>query len=89
MFEDALDPTAAEDWLRTLENMFHYSRVSEEEKVMCASFLLRGSAGHWWDTMTSIEDITVITWDRFKDLFQNKYFITLVRTMKMNEFIQL
>ena len=89
MFEDALDPTAAEDWLRTLENMFHYSRVSEEEKVMCASFLLRGSAGHWWDTMKSIEDITVITWDRFKDLFRNKYFTAPVRVMKMNEFIQL
>ena len=41
MFEDALDPTAAEDWLRTLENMFHYSRVSEEEKVMCAFLCFR------------------------------------------------
>ena len=30
-----------------------------------------------------------MTWDRFKDLFQNKYFTTPVRAMKMNEFIQL
>ena len=89
MFQDALDPTAAEDWLRTLENMFHYSRVSKEEKVICASFMLRGNAGHWWDTMRSIEDITVMTWDRFKDLFQNKYFTAPVCAIKMNEFIQL
>ncbi|XP_022870780.1 uncharacterized protein LOC111390021 [Olea europaea var. sylvestris] len=41
IFEDALDPTAVEDWLRTLENMFRYTRVSEVEKVECASFMLR------------------------------------------------
>ncbi|XP_022861220.1 uncharacterized protein LOC111381651 [Olea europaea var. sylvestris] len=66
-----------------------YKRVSEVEKVVCASFILRGSAGHWWDTMSSIEDVNTLTWDRFKELFCNKYFIAPVRTMKMNEFIQL
>ncbi|XP_022865717.1 uncharacterized protein LOC111385546 [Olea europaea var. sylvestris] len=69
IFEDALDPTAAEDWLRTLENMF--------------------SARHWWDTMSSIEDVNTMTWDRFKELFRNKYFTAPVQVMKMNEFIQL
>ncbi|XP_022873148.1 uncharacterized protein LOC111392110 [Olea europaea var. sylvestris] len=89
IFEDALDPTAAKDWLRTLENMFRYTRVSEVEKVVCASFMLRGSAGHWWDTMSSIEDVNTMTRDRFKELFRNKYFTAPVRAMKMNEFIQL
>ncbi|XP_022857898.1 uncharacterized protein LOC111378850 [Olea europaea var. sylvestris] len=89
IFEDALDPTATEDWLRTLENMFKYTRVSEVEKVVCTSFILRGSAGHWWDTMSSIEDVNTMAWDRFKELFHNKYFIAPVRTMKINEFIQL
>ncbi|XP_022886988.1 uncharacterized protein LOC111402900 [Olea europaea var. sylvestris] len=89
IFEDALDPTAAEDWSRTLENIFRYMRVSEVEKVVCASFMLRGSAGQWWDTMSSIKDVNTMTWDRFKELFRNKYFTALVRTMKMNEFIQL
>ncbi|XP_022857170.1 uncharacterized protein LOC111378233 [Olea europaea var. sylvestris] len=69
--------------------MFRYTRVSEVEKVVCASFMLRGSAGHWWDTMSSIEDVNAMTWERFKELFRNKYFTAPVRAMKMNEFIQL
>ncbi|KAK6151819.1 hypothetical protein DH2020_014454 [Rehmannia glutinosa] len=68
-FEDALDPTAAEDWLRTLDNMFQYR--------------------HWWDTMRSIEDVMTMTWERFKELFRNKYFTAHVRVLKTNEFIQL
>ncbi|XP_022858457.1 uncharacterized protein LOC111379330 [Olea europaea var. sylvestris] len=32
IFEDALNLIVAKDWLRTLENMFRYSRVSEVEK---------------------------------------------------------
>ncbi|CAA0828721.1 Unknown protein [Striga hermonthica] len=89
VFEDAADPVEAEDWLRTVDNMFQYSRVSEEEKVMCASFILHGSAGHWWDTIKCIEDVTTMTSDRFKELFRSKYFTAPIRAMKMNEFIQL
>lgn len=51
--------------------------------------MLRGSVGHWWDTMSSIEDVSAMTWERFKELFRNKYFTAPVRTRKMNEFIQL
>ncbi|CAA0821425.1 Unknown protein [Striga hermonthica] len=69
--------------------MFQYSRVSEEEKVLCASFMLRGSAGHWWDTIKCIEDVTTVTWDRFKELFRNNYLTAPTRAMKMNKFIQL
>ena len=68
-FEDVIDPTAADDWLRTLENMFQYSRVPIDERVMCATFMLRGSTGHWWDMISSIEDITTMSWDRFRELF--------------------
>ncbi|KAK6139108.1 hypothetical protein DH2020_027153 [Rehmannia glutinosa] len=81
-FEDAVDPTDAEDWLRTLENLFQYSRVPEEEKVMCASFMLRCSAGHWWDTIKSIENVTTMTWERFKKLFMNKYFTAPIRAIR-------
>ncbi|CAI9771319.1 unnamed protein product [Fraxinus pennsylvanica] len=70
--EDALDPTTADDWLRTLENMFRYSRVSEVEKVVCAFFMLRGSAEHWLEMMSSIEDVNAMTWDRFKEFFRNR-----------------
>ena len=57
--------------------------------MICTSFMLRGSAGHWWDTMRSIEDPFTMTWERFKELFRNKYFTVPIRAMKMNEFIQL
>ncbi|CAA0833371.1 Unknown protein [Striga hermonthica] len=89
VFEDAADPVEAEDWLRTVENLFQFSRVSGEEKVLCASFMLRGSAGHWWDTVKCIKDVTTMTWGRFKELFRSKYFTAPIRALNMNEFIQL
>ena len=39
--------------------------------------------------MKVLEDVAVMTWDRFKEIFRNKYFIAPVRAMKLNEFIQL
>ncbi|XP_051139078.1 uncharacterized protein LOC127256895 [Andrographis paniculata] len=89
IFEDTTDPLVAEDWLRTLNNMFQYSRIPDTEKVLCVSFMLCGSAGHWWDTVKNIEDVAVMTWERFKEIFRNKYFTAPIRIMKMNEFIQL
>ncbi|CAA0833369.1 Unknown protein [Striga hermonthica] len=67
--------------------MFQFSRVSEEEKVLCASFMLRGSAGHWWDTVKCIEDVHNL--GPIERTFRSKYFTAPIRAMKMNEFIQL
>ncbi|XP_022852494.1 uncharacterized protein LOC111374091 [Olea europaea var. sylvestris] len=47
------------------------------------------SVGHWWVMMSSNEDVNAMTWERFKELFCNKYFTAPVRAVKMNKFIQL
>ncbi|KAL2531675.1 Uncharacterized protein Adt_05026 [Abeliophyllum distichum] len=62
-FIEAKDPVEAENWLRTMERMFAYAHVDNVEKVTCASFMLRGSAGHWWDTLVSMGETTNLTWE--------------------------
>lgn len=54
VFEDAKDPIEVKNWIYTTERVFTYAHISESEKVICVSFMLRGNAGHWWDTLTSI-----------------------------------
>lgn len=88
-FIEAKDPIEAENWLRTMERMFTYAHVEETEKVICASFMLRGSAGHWWDTLVSMGETVDLTWGKFCEIFRTKYFSTTVRNQKLNEFIQL
>ncbi|CAI9782277.1 unnamed protein product [Fraxinus pennsylvanica] len=55
IFDGTIEPMKAEEWVRTTENVFKYSRVPDTENVNCDAFMLRGSAGFWWDTMQSIE----------------------------------
>lgn len=51
--------------------------------------MLRKSARHWWNRISSIEEVNAMTWIDLKELFCNNYFTIPIRAMKMNEFIQL
>ena len=55
-FEGGVDPIAANQWLRTMERMIEVAKVPEEEKVTCISFMLRGAAKYWWDSIKRIHD---------------------------------
>ena len=69
--------------------MLNYAKFQDVEKVPCASFMLRNDAEYWWDTMGSVHDVTTMTWDRFKELFYNKYFSDAIRASRRAEFVNL
>ena len=52
-------------------------------------FYLRDSASYWWDTIVSVHDITTITWERFRELFDVKYITKAARVAKRKEFANL
>ena len=78
-FEGSVNPITADQWLRTMERMIEVAKVPEEEKVTCVSFMLRGAAEYWWDSIKRIHDEATMQWVEFKEHFYNKYFLETVR----------
>ena len=66
--------------------MFSYGKIPDDSKVSYAVFYLRDSASYWWDTIVSVHDVTTITWERFRELFDVKYITKAARVAKRKEF---
>ena len=88
-FDGGVDPIQAEQWIRTTECMLAYAKVRDGDKVLCASFMLRHHAEYWWDTISSIHDITTMTQERFRKLFYGKYFTDTMKANRRAEFANL
>ena len=50
-FEGTTDPIAADNWLIDIQVILDFMRLTEQEKVLCASFALKKDARHWWMTV--------------------------------------
>ncbi|KAJ4717010.1 Retrotransposon protein, putative, Ty3-gypsy subclass [Melia azedarach] len=90
-FEGSINPLVAEEWVRELEKIFRLIDCTDQQKVTCATYILKGSASHWWEMTSRAQDMDGynVTWDRFKELFDEKYFPQSLRDDKEAEFIQL
>ncbi|XP_047320487.1 uncharacterized protein LOC124924501 [Impatiens glandulifera] len=90
-FEGQMDPLEAEKWLEEMEMVFEVLECNDKEKVFFAVYQLKGNARDWWkaERMTHEQDITVMSWNKFKDLFYDNYFPTRTRQQKEVEFVKL
>jgi hypothetical protein len=90
-FNGEYNPAVAEGWLQEIEEIFEVAPCSEETKVTCATFMLKGEAKNWWkgakERMVDLE--TPLIWDNFKVTFLQKYFPQNIRNQKEAEFLQL
>ncbi|XP_060957680.1 uncharacterized protein LOC133029209 [Cannabis sativa] len=48
-FEGGIDPVVAEEWISRIENILQMLRVDGNDRVMCASYMLRKDARIWWE----------------------------------------
>ncbi|KAI3954307.1 hypothetical protein MKW92_037692 [Papaver armeniacum] len=78
------DPEKAEEWLQNAEH------VSNDKGtwVNLVTFKFRGSSRDWWNALMKVEGGTM-TWNRFKDLFMDKYVPDAARDRKFSEFMSL
>ena len=88
-FDGRVDPIHAEQWIRIIVQMLAYPKVPDVDKVLCASFMLRHHAEYWWDTISSIRDMTTMTQERFRELFYGKYFTDAMKANKRVKFANL
>ncbi|PON33013.1 hypothetical protein PanWU01x14_356200 [Parasponia andersonii] len=46
VFKSEIDPLLAEEWIQSLEGIFDYIRIPEEEKVSCTTYMFQMDARH-------------------------------------------
>ncbi|GMN23729.1 hypothetical protein TIFTF001_050289 [Ficus carica] len=73
-FEGTTDPIAADNWLIGIQVILDFMRLTEQEKVFCASFALKKDARHWWMTVQMRRDVTAMGWQDFVTEFRTMYY---------------
>ncbi|XP_074323676.1 uncharacterized protein LOC141660584 [Apium graveolens] len=78
-FKGTMDRTKARAWLKEIEKAFTLVKVEAYQKIDFARYFLKGEANYWWESKKTLEGDNVVTWDRFTELFLEKY---IPRNMK-------
>ncbi|XP_060969630.1 uncharacterized protein LOC133036881 [Cannabis sativa] len=63
--------------------------VTGTERVNCAAFMFQDHARVWWDIVGQTQDVSVMTWEEFKKLFEGKFYNVAVRTSHQEDFVKL
>ncbi|XP_075515503.1 uncharacterized protein LOC142550152 [Primulina tabacum] len=83
------DPLVSLEWIKSLEAIFDYLKLTDHEKVSCAMFMLAKAAHIWWEATKVTVNVQELKWNEFKDLFYAKYFSSEVKAKKVKEFLEL
>ncbi|GMN62429.1 hypothetical protein TIFTF001_031500 [Ficus carica] len=85
-FEGSTNLIEADNWLIDLQVALNFLRLNDQERVLCASFMLRKDARLWWERVQIRRDVTEMTWEDFVEEFKEKYFNTEVMEAQQDEF---
>ncbi|XP_057982211.1 uncharacterized protein LOC131167423 [Malania oleifera] len=92
-FEGGPNPVTAENWVQQIEEILEVLGYTKEQKVRYATFKMAGDAKRWWLFVKMLEEQRLVkialTWERFKELFFNRYFPLSIREENIEEFTNL
>ncbi|KAL5544090.1 hypothetical protein UlMin_007874 [Ulmus minor] len=88
-FAGSTDSLEAEEWINSMETIFDFMQLSDQERVACASFMLKKDARHWWTTVKMTRDIGIMTWADFIREFNQKYYNFAILKVQQDEFLNL
>jgi hypothetical protein len=91
-FSGSTDPIVAENWIKAMERIFRIiqKKVSEEDKVNLATYMLENESMHWWETVQDrLGAGKGIEWSEFKTQFLAKHFPKTFRYQLERDFINL
>ncbi|XP_073118512.1 uncharacterized protein [Henckelia pumila] len=86
---NAMDPMVAEGGIRSLEAIFRYMELGDGNRVCYMTFLLKDDAALLFEGVEKTVDVTTLTWEAFKTLFNEKYYTAEVRAQLKKEFMSL
>ncbi|XP_057953890.1 uncharacterized protein LOC131148177 [Malania oleifera] len=85
-----VDPAATMNWMKEIEKVLVVLQCTEEQRVLFPTYKLTREAERWWTFFKLLEQRRTtpiaMTWDQFKELFSDKYFLATVREAKVEEF---
>ncbi|XP_042950153.1 uncharacterized protein LOC122282266 [Carya illinoinensis] len=84
----------ADNWLEHLEKIFSVISCTEEQKVEIAAYNLADVANGWWKAtrgfiQQELGEATPISWNKFKEAFNDWFFPVSIREAKAREFADL
>ncbi|XP_074337944.1 uncharacterized protein LOC141675090 [Apium graveolens] len=88
-FEGSADPTKARAWLKEMEKAFALVKAEEDQKMNFASYFLKGEANYCWKSKKALEGEGVVNWDRFTELFLEKYYPRYMKNQMEIKFLEL
>ncbi|KAM6587512.1 hypothetical protein CsatA_010117 [Cannabis sativa] len=89
VFLGGIDIIKADQWMSTVTHILDNMGVTGTERVNCAAFMFQDHARVWWDIVNQTRDVSVMTWDEFKKLFEEKFYNVAVRTSHQEDFVKL
>ncbi|KAL5578492.1 hypothetical protein UlMin_020191 [Ulmus minor] len=60
--------------------------LTDQERIMCATYMFIKDARYWWDVAKQTRDLTTLSWTEFVQMFNRKYFSPTVLLCKEAEF---
>ena len=85
-FEGSFDPSVADEWLSSLQVILDFINVTDQEKVRCASFVLKKDARYWCETVAMRRNVNEMTWADFVGEFNKKFFNMRAMNAQQREF---
>ncbi|XP_028060764.1 uncharacterized protein LOC114264360 [Camellia sinensis] len=79
-----IEPMQVEAWVLWIEKLFEVFPCTKAQKVQLVAFTLEDEARRWWMLTRTVHQ--GLTWDRFLELFYDKYFPQSMRDKKVTEF---
>ena len=87
LFEGSTNPLDAEEWLSTMETILDFMELKDDEKIICAAYVLRKEARYWWDAVKSRRDVQEMSWVDFIYEFNKKFFNPTALSAQQIEFL--
>ncbi|GMN20263.1 hypothetical protein TIFTF001_048721 [Ficus carica] len=85
-FEGPANSIEADTWLLDIQVILDFMGLTEQEKIRCASLMLKKDAQHWWMTVQVRRNVTTMSWQDFMIEFRAMYYNREILTAQQNEF---
>ncbi|XP_028064789.1 uncharacterized protein LOC114267907 [Camellia sinensis] len=86
-FLGGIEPLKTETWMLEIEKLFEVFPCTETQNVLLATYMLKDEAQRWWILIR--DNNGTLTWDQFREIFNEKYFPQCFQDRKVSEFQEL
>ena len=73
-FEGSTNPLDAEEWLSSIQIIMEFMELNDQERIICASYMLKRESRYWWETVKDRIIVHKMTWEDFKTEFNRKFY---------------